>query len=103
MISTDAFSRLNAQANENTIYGEPFGDNPSPYIVLPNRETIDVGHLLLTLDGLLHPGSANPYITYDIPTIDPSSWVADVAIAVAWVDQEQQGTPNPDAPLNLKP
>jgi hypothetical protein len=104
-ISEEAFNRLNAQANENTAYGKEYGDNPSPYILRKGEgidERIDVGHAFLTLDALLHPGSGRPFTVYEIPTIDPASWVADVALAVAWVDREQQGNPDPDAPPNLK-
>jgi hypothetical protein len=96
-VSLEAFQRLNAQADENAK-----GDNPSPYIVFPNHQVVDIGHLLLTLDALLHPGSAPPYPHYDVPTIDPASWVADISIASVWVYYHQRvGSPSPQAPQNI--
>ena len=80
-MSKDTYDRLTAKADENAV-----GDNPSPYIVMPNCDRIDVGHMLLGLDALLHPGSGEPYKTYNVPTIDPASWVADVGTAVVWME-----------------
>jgi hypothetical protein len=77
---------LTAHADENGM-----GDNPSPYIVLPNCERVDVGHLLLGLDALMHPGKpGEPYSSSDVPAIDPASWVADVGIAAVWMEYHQQ-------------
>jgi hypothetical protein len=91
-ISDRAYKHLTAQADENGL-----GDNPSPYLVLPSGERVDVGHLLLGVDALLHPTSGVPYTTYNVPTIDPASWVADVGIAAVWTTvHEESGKPHPD-------
>jgi hypothetical protein len=101
-IGTTAYQHLTAQADENAR-----GDNPSPYIVMPGGERIDVGHLLLGLDALLHPRTRDPYTTAGIPNIDPSSWVADLGIASVWMTvHEESGSPhddvvNPPASPNL--
>jgi hypothetical protein len=97
-VGEETYRHLTAKADENRL-----GDNPSPYVVLPsNGEVIDVGHLLLTLDALLHPGSLHPYSTYGVPTIDPASWVADVGIGAVWLQRQLNGNRDPDAPKNLK-
>ncbi|GAL84241.1 hypothetical protein MYP_1469 [Sporocytophaga myxococcoides] len=80
----NTLSKLKQRASENGI-----NDNPSPYLELTlngRQELIDVGHLLLTFDALLHPTTTIPYSSYDVPNIDPASWIADVAIAVYWHD-----------------
>lgn len=80
----EAYAILTAKADENGIR-----DNPSPYIFVPGRnEMIDIGHVLLTLDALLHPRSESPYVDYGVPTIDPASWVADVGIGAVWMQGE---------------
>lgn len=95
-ISADASEHLTARAHENASADEN-PDNPSPYIVMPNGERIDVGHLLLTLDALLNPGSGRPFTTYSVRTIDPASWVADVGIAAVWMEfHEDKGKPHDD-------
>ncbi len=97
------YNRLTSQADENVVYGKPKGDNPSPYILLPNRKLVDVGHLLLTLDAKLNPGSKSPYSSYNVPTIDPASWVADIGIASVWVTtHEYSEKPNSQAPPNMR-
>lgn len=91
-IGGDAYRHLTARADENAQ-----GDNPSPYLVLPNRERIDVGHLLLGLDALLHPTTLPPYSSFGVPNIDPSSWVADLGIAAVWMTHhEEEGSPHDD-------
>lgn len=75
---------LTSHATENDPAG---GDNPSPYIELPNGEKVDFGHFLLGLDALVHPRTGSPYSDYGISNIDPSSWVADIGIAAVWHDQ----------------
>ncbi len=102
-VGNTTYEHLTAQADENTVRGKPKGDNPSPYIRLQNGKLVDVGHLLLTLDALLHPGSTRPYTDYGVPTIDPASWVADIAIASLWVTTHlKTGKPNTQAPPNMK-
>jgi hypothetical protein len=96
------YNRLTSQADENAVRGKPKGDNPSPYILLPNSQIVDVGHLLLALDAKLNPGSWAPYTSYNIPTIDPASWVADIGIASVWVTtHEYSGKPNDQAPPKM--
>jgi hypothetical protein len=92
LISAEAYDHLTAHADENAL-----GDNPSPYVVLPSGDRFDLGHLLLTVDALLHPGSGVPYTTYNVPTIDPANWVADVGIAAVWMEvHEKTGKPHDD-------
>jgi len=90
------FGRLTMHAPENPIPGRPL-DNPSPYVIDVTGVRIDVGHLLLTMDALLHPRSGEPYQTFGVPAIDPASWVADLGIAAVWAEQNGQ----PDAPKVL--
>lgn len=93
-LGEDAYSHLTARADENAI-----GDNPSPYILLPGGKQVDLGHLLLGLDALLHPGAGEPYSTFSVPGIDPASWVADIGIAAVWMTQhEEDGEAPDDAP-----
>jgi hypothetical protein len=90
-----AYQHLTARADENAL-----GDNPSPYIVLPNGEQIDLGHLLLGMDALIHPTTSVPYSSYGVPNIDPSSWVADIGIASVWTTQHtEQRKPPSDSPV----
>lgn len=92
-----AYSHLSAHADENSI-----GDNPSPYIVMPNGSQIDVGHMLLGLDALLHTRVAPPYSAYGIRGIDPASWAADLALASYWTSYHTRtGLPAEDA--SVKP
>lgn len=91
-IGAAAYRDLTARADENAT-----GDNPSPYIVLPNGQRVDLGHTLLGVDALLHPLTSKPYSDYNIPNIDPSSWVADLGIASAWMtEHEESGSPHGD-------
>ena len=92
-----AYDHLTAHADENSVQ-----DNPSPYIVLDNGEKLDVGHMMLELDALIHPGAGAPYTTYGVPNIDPSSWVADLGIAAVWMQHhEDEGEQHGDAPRNI--
>ena len=92
----DAYGHLSARADENAL-----GDNPSPYIVLPGGEQVDLGHLLLGMDALIHPTTSIPYSSYGVPNIDPSSWVADIGIAAVWMTQHvEDGSPPSDAPVH---
>ncbi len=95
-IGADAQRHLASRADENAIQ-----DNPSPYIVLGDGTRIDVGHLLLGLDALIHTiPPEDPYKTYQVSAIDPASWVADLGIAAVWMEQHEQGT-QPDSPRKL--
>ncbi len=92
VIGSSAHSHLTAHADENAR-----GDNPSPYIVLPGGQRLDVGHLLLGLDALLHPRTRGAFAAYSVPNIDPSSWVADLGIASVWMTTHQEtGSPHGD-------
>lgn len=94
-VNPEAYGHLAARADEN---GK--GDNPSPYIVLASGERIDLGHMLLGLDALLHPRVGDPYATFGVPSIDPSSWVADIGIAAVWMTQHEE-TGQCDSPVKL--
>ncbi len=96
-IGADAYKHLTARADENAT-----GDNPAPYIRLANNERIDVGHVLLGLDALLHPIAGSPYTDYNVPNIDPASWVADLGLASVWMMQHKKtGAPPANAPKKL--
>ncbi|WP_328609563.1 DUF4157 domain-containing protein [Amycolatopsis sp. NBC_00345] len=100
-ISRDAREHLLARADENAdVRGA--GDNPSPYSSLPNGQRVDIGHLLLELDALLHPRTAAPYTTFGVPDKDVSGWVADVGIASVWMTLAEAGHPHPDDPVVLR-
>ena len=92
------FGRLTQHAPENPTPGRPL-DNPSPYLIDVTGARVDIGHVFLTIDALLHPRAGEPYLTWGVPAIDPASWVADVGIAAVWA--EQNGVP--DAPRVLPP
>jgi hypothetical protein len=64
-----AHRHLTARADENGI-----GDNPAPYVLLPSGEEIDIGHLFLGLEALLHPrttkhveGAPDPRVSRRLP------------------------------------
>src|SRR4029453_3198224 len=46
------------------------GKNPSPYVLLRSGEQVDIGHLFLGLDALLHPRTTVPFSAYGVPNID---------------------------------
>ena len=92
------FARLAQHAPENPTPAKPL-DNPSPYLIDATGSRVDIGHVLLTLDALLHPRAASPYSDFGVPAIDPASWIADLGIAAVWT--EQNGVP--DAPRVLPP
>jgi hypothetical protein len=94
-VNAEAYDHLAAHADEN---GK--GDNPSPYVVMPDGSRIDLGHMLLGLDALIHPRVGDPYSAYGIPSIDPSSWVADLGIAAVWMTQHQEKG-STDSPVKL--
>jgi len=85
-----ALRHLTARANENGV-----GDNPAPYLLLPSGEQVDVGHLFLGLDAVLHPRTSVPFSAYGVPNIDATGWVADVGMASVWTTKHAEGTPDP--------
>ena len=85
-----AHRHLTARADENGI-----GDNPSPYVLLLSGEQVDIGHLLLGLDALLHPRTTVPFSAYGVPNIDATGWVADVGMASVWTTRHAEGAPDP--------
>ena len=85
-----AHRHLTARADENGV-----GDNPSPYVLLLSGEQVDIGHLLLGLDALLHPRTTVPFSAYGVPNIDATGWVADVGMASVWTTRHAEGEPDP--------
>ncbi len=81
---------LTARADENGV-----GDNPSPYVLLPSGEQVDIGHLFLGLEALLHPRTTVPFSAYGVPNIDATGWVADVGMASVWTTRHAEGAPDP--------
>ena len=89
-LSRTAHRHLTARADENGV-----GDNPSPYLLLPSGEQVDVGHLFLGLEALLHPRTTVPFSAYGVPNIDATGWVADVGMASVWTTRHAEGDPDP--------
>ena len=85
-----AHRHLTARANENSV-----GDNPAPYVLLPSGEQVDIGHLFLGLEALLHPRTTVPFSAYGVPNIDATGWVADVGMASVWTTRHAEGAPDP--------
>jgi hypothetical protein len=85
-----AHRHLTARADENGV-----GDNPAPYLLLPSGEQVDIGHLVLGLEALLHPRTTVPFSTYGVPNIDATGWVADVGMASVWTTKHVEGAPDP--------
>ena len=85
-----AHRHLTARADENGV-----GDNPSPYVLLPSGEQVDIGHLFLGLEALLHPRITVPFSAYGVPNIDATGWVADVGMASVWTTRHAEGAPDP--------
>jgi hypothetical protein len=85
-----AHRHLTARADENGV-----GDNPSPYVLLPSGEQVDIGHLFLGLEALLHPRTTVPFSAYGVPNIDATGWVADVGMASVWTTKHAEGDPDP--------
>jgi hypothetical protein len=85
-----AHRHLTARADENGV-----GDNPSPYVLLPSGEQVDIGHLFLGLDALLHPRTTVPFSAYGVPNIDATGWVADVGMASVWTTRHVEGAVDP--------
>jgi hypothetical protein len=91
-----AHRHLTARADENGV-----GDNPSPYVLLPSGERVDIGHLFLGLDALLHPRTTVPFSAYGVPNIDATGWVADVGMASVWTTRHAEGAVDPRVSLRL--
>jgi hypothetical protein len=85
-----AHRHLTARADENGV-----GDNPAPYVLLPSGEQVDVGHLFLGLEALLHPRTTVPFSAYGVPNIDATGWVADIGMASVWTTRHAEGAPDP--------
>jgi hypothetical protein len=85
-----AHRHLTARADENGV-----GDNPSPYVLLRSGEQVDIGHLFLGLDALLHPRTTVPFSAYGVPNIDATGWVADVGMASVWTTRHAEGAVDP--------
>jgi hypothetical protein len=85
-----ALRHLTARADENGV-----GDNPAPYVLLPSGEQVDIGHLFLGLEALLHPRTTVPFSAYGVPNIDATGWVADVGMASVWTTRHAEGFPDP--------
>ncbi len=85
-----ALRHLTARADENGV-----GDNPSPYVLLHSGEQVDIGHLFLGLEALLHPRTTVPFSAYGVPNIDATSWVADLGMASVWTTRHAEGAPDP--------
>ena len=87
-----AIRRLRQHADENAS-----GDNPSPY-VLVGDDLIDIGHVLLGMDALLHPESDQPFSRYGLTAVTGGAgWEADVGIAMVTLqEQEANKQKSPD-------
>jgi hypothetical protein len=77
--------------------------NPSPFILLPNGERIDFGHLLLGAEAILHPRIEDPYKAYGVSGLDITGWIADVGIASVWQTRAEEADPHPLAPKSSTP
>ncbi len=75
------YKKLISRADENGIE-----DNPSPYILDPENNKIDIGHVFLGLDGLIsdYNSTGSFYNSFQIyRNNDLNGFVADIGIAVA--------------------
>lgn len=94
LMDPNVYPHLSAKADE-----VGFQDNPSPYVIARNKDEIDIGHVLLGLDALLHRTTGRPFTSFGIPSIDPASWVGDLAPAVTWTSlHKKNAKPARDAP-----
>lgn len=94
-----AVRRLRERADENAI-----ADNPSPYILV-GTELIDVGHLLVGADAVLHPRTSAPFSTHGMPAAPgPASWVGDVGAGMVYLkEHETSGHKSADVVGNPSP
>lgn len=111
-LSTDTFKQIVRHADENSV-----NDNPSPYIFDPDGILIiDIGHLLLELDGLInnYNNTGEFYNNFQIyRSNDFTGYIADMFIAAAEERVYKNGEvlvdflsnfhyPNPDSPNRLE-
>lgn len=93
-VDSTTYRHLTAKTNENGVQ-----DNPSPYIIRPGNEEIDVGHAFLGFAALRLPRTDVPFSKFGVPNIDVASWVADLAITIQWITaHEKDGKPDSSAP-----
>lgn len=79
-----AVSRLRQHANENEI-----ADNPSPYIEV-GGDLIDVGHLLVGVDAILHPRTATPFSSHGLTSASgPATWEGDVGAGMVYLAEHR--------------
>jgi hypothetical protein len=77
-----AIRRLRQHADESAS-----GDNPSPY-VLVGDDLIDIGHVLLGMDALMHPEPEEPFSRYGLTAVTGGAgWEADVGIAMVLLQE----------------
>jgi len=91
--------RLRQRADENAI-----ADNPSPYILV-GTELIDLGHLLVGADAILHPRTDPPFSSHGLTAAPgPATWAGDVGAAMVYLKEHEthghksydvQGNPSP--------
>ncbi|MGI8384134.1 hypothetical protein [Robertmurraya sp. P23] len=91
-VSGTMYKRLTSVSYENSVPPQP-PDNPSPYIVDPEGNRVDIGHVLLTIDALTHTTTGEPYKGFGIPSIDPASCVVDIGIAAVWAEHDGPHAP----------
>jgi len=94
-----AVSRLRQHADENEI-----GDNPSPYIEV-GTDLIDVGHLLVGVDAILHPRTTTPFSSHGLTSAPgPATWAGDVGAAMVYLSEHRaNGHKSPDVRGNPSP
>lgn len=79
-----AVSRLRQHANENEI-----ADNPSPYIEV-GTNLIDVGHLLVGVDAILHPRTEDPFRSHGLTSAPgPATWEGDVGAGMVYLAEHR--------------
>ncbi len=80
-----AVRRLRERADENAI-----GDNPSPYIQV-GKDLVDVGHVLVGIDAILHPRTDAPFTNNNLPSAPgPATWVGDVGAAMVYLQEHRR-------------
>ncbi|HYR12441.1 MAG TPA: DUF4157 domain-containing protein, partial [Longimicrobium sp.] len=94
-----AVSRLRQHADENEI-----ADNPSPYIEV-GSDLIDVGHLLVGVDAVLHPRTEDPFRSHGLTSAPgPATWEGDVGAGMVYLAEHQaNGRKSPDVKGNPSP
>jgi hypothetical protein len=94
-----AVSRLRQHADENEI-----ADNPSPYIEV-GAALIDVGHLLVGVDAILHPRTEDPFRSHGLTSAPgPATWEGDVGAGMVYLAEHRaNGRKSPDVKGNPSP